>query len=83
MWLHRTRLFKTRGLAARQIGLGRVRLTRGPATTRITKAHFQLRPGDQLTLTRDRQLIQLTVLAIPHRRGPATEAQSCYERGDG
>ena len=79
-WLHRTRLFKTRGLAARQIALGRVRLTRGPTTTRVTKPHFQLRPGDHLTLLRERELICLEVLGIPHRRGPAPEAQGCYAR---
>jgi ribosome-associated heat shock protein Hsp15 len=34
--------------------------------------------GDRLTLTIQQQTLDVDVLAIPVRRGPATEAQACY-----
>ena len=34
--------------------------------------------GDRLTLTLGQQTLDIDVLAIPVRRGPASEAQACY-----
>lgn len=72
------RLFKTRALAGAQIGKGRVRLTRAGRTQRITKPHFGVREGDVITLVRGGEVWEGEVLALPARRGPASEAQGCY-----
>lgn len=47
---------------------------------RITKPHFIVRPGDQLSFVRARTLHQIEVLSVGERRGPATEAQTLYRR---
>lgn len=78
IWLYRTRLIKTRALATRQVTKGKIRLTRDGRTERITKPHYQVRIGDQITLMRGGHLVQLTVAGLPTRRGPASEAQDCY-----
>ena len=78
VWLHRARLFKTRRLAGEQIAKGRVRVTRAGMTTRVTKPHFKLGTGDELSLTRAGELLLLRVEALPDRRGPYSEARNCY-----
>ena len=57
---------------------GRVRLTRGGRTERITKPHFQIRGGDSLTLIRGNAVMSVEVLSLPARRGPYAEACLCY-----
>ena len=78
VWLHRARLFKTRSLAGAQIAKGRVRVTRAGTTTRVTKPHYKLSPGDELSLTRAGELLLLRVESLPTRRGPYAEARDCY-----
>ena len=78
IWLFRTRLFKTRSLAAKTITKGKVRLTRTEQTQRVTKPHFGLRAGDGLSIMRGETMLNLTVTAIPQRRGPAAEARTHY-----
>jgi ribosome-associated heat shock protein Hsp15 len=67
------RLYKTRSLAAAAVGAGRVLLNgERPKVSRDIVA------GDVLEVTRESQVLEFQVLAIPHRRGPAPEAQACY-----
>ena len=78
IWLFRTRLFKNRSLASKTIAAGKVRLTRAGQTTRISKPHYQLRAGDGLSFMRGETMFNITVTAMPERRGPAPEARTHY-----
>ena len=78
VWLFRTRIFKTRGLAGQMVEKGVVRIERHGQVTRLTKPAAPVRPGDSLVIARDPAPTRLLVLALPDRRGPAPEAQSCY-----
>ena len=78
MWLHRARLFKTRRLAAEQVSRGRIRINRAGETARVTKPHYKLSPGDELSLVRAGELFVLRVESLPARRGPYAEARQCY-----
>ena len=74
-WLWCARFFKSRALAARFCGDGRMRVS-GQVTH---KAHYAVRPGDVLTfpLGPDIRVIRITDLAV--RRGPPAEARLLYE----
>ena len=78
MWLFRTRLCKTRSEAQSLINRKKVRLTRSGEVHRVTKPHFQIRPGDQVSFMRHRSLVQVEMVAPGTRRGPAPEARSLY-----
>lgn len=80
IWLYRTRLLKTRTLAGRMISSGKIRLTRNGQTGRIKKPHTLIRPGDSVTFMRGTELLSVRMRAAGTRRGPATEAQTLYER---
>ena len=68
------RLTKTRPLAQALAGTGHLRLN----GRRIERAHQRIAPGDVLTLPLPAGVRVIEVLALPIRRGPASEAQSCY-----
>ena len=73
-WLWAARLYKTRSLAAEEIGKGRVTVN-GQAA----KAARELRVGDRLVVRQgvvDRELLVLGLSAV---RGPAPVAQALYE----
>jgi ribosome-associated heat shock protein Hsp15 len=72
-WLWCARFFKTRGLAQEAVDGGHVQLN----GDRI-KASRQVKPGDRLQITRDRERFVVDVVSIPERRGPATEARRHY-----
>jgi ribosome-associated heat shock protein Hsp15 len=72
-WLWHARIFRTRGLAQAAVEGGHVQLN----GARI-KASRTVRPGDRLSVVRERERIELEVLTLPKRRGPAPEAQRCY-----
>ncbi len=74
-WLWFTRVVKSRTLAAALIGSGKVRVNR----ERVTKASHSLKLGDVVTAMVAKKVRVLKVLAVGHRRGPASEAQSLYE----
>ncbi|MEM6902738.1 MAG: RNA-binding S4 domain-containing protein [Pseudomonadota bacterium] len=74
-WLWHTRFFKTRGLAARLCQGGKVRVN----GTITNKAHSQISIGDTLTFAQGHHIRVIKVLDLPPRRGPAPEAQACYE----
>ena len=78
MWLFRTRLCKTRAEAQAIINKGRLRLSRAGDTSRVTKPHFQVRPGDRVSFMRHRALTDVEVVAPGTRRGPAPEARTLY-----
>lgn len=72
-WLWHVRLFKTRSLAADAVNGGKVKLD----GERVKPAR-ELRVGQHISVTRDTQVIELDVLALPSRRGSAPQAQACY-----
>jgi ribosome-associated heat shock protein Hsp15 len=68
------RFAKSRSLAQKWVEQGHMRIN----GARVTHAHQAVRVDDMLTLptATGARLIQVT--ALPHRRGPAAEAQDCY-----
>ncbi|BCH29522.1 RNA-binding protein S4 [Mesorhizobium sp. L-8-10] len=74
-WLFFARVVKSRSLAAKLVQSGRVRVNRDKAE----QAAHPVRPGDVLTITLDRRILVLKVLAGGVRRGPAEEARTLYE----
>jgi ribosome-associated heat shock protein Hsp15 len=73
-WLHATRLFKSRTLAAQAVTGGKVHVN----GSRVKPAHA-VRAGDRVSFVRGATTFDCAVLALPRRRGPAREAQLCYE----
>lgn len=72
-WLWHARFYKTRSLATGAINGGKVHLN----AERVKPAH-QVRVGDRLSLALDGIVAEFEVLALPRRRGPAAEAQTCF-----
>ena len=72
--LCRLRFAKSRAVAQRWIGEGHIRCN-GERVTRIDHA---ISPGDVLTLPIGRNVRVIEIERLPERRGPASEAQSCY-----
>ncbi len=73
-WLWHARFFKTRSLAAKQVGAGHVRLN----GDKIHKPAQNVTPGDVLTFAQGDQIRVVKIEAIGERRGPAPEAQALY-----
>jgi len=74
-WLWCARFFKSRGLANKMLGAGRLRLS-GKV---VTKTHQLVRAGDVLTFPQGPHIRVVKVLFLAERRGPAPEAQTLYE----
>ncbi len=74
-WLWYARFFKTRGLAARAVSGGVVRVN----TVRVAKTSTAVGEGDTLTFPQGRRIRVVRVLAPGTRRGPAPEAQTLYD----
>lgn len=76
-WLFFCRFYKTRSKATTAVTGGHVKLNgeRSAPGARVSI-------GDRIELVRDRLPYSLEVVAIPARRGPATEAHSCYVEDD-
>ncbi|MBB5731943.1 ribosome-associated heat shock protein Hsp15 [Altererythrobacter atlanticus] len=72
------RFAKTRGAAQRWIAHGHMRLN----GQRITSQDRAVSVGDVLTLPLGRHVRVIEIIALPHRRGPASEAQACYRALD-
>ena len=68
------RLARTRSAAQKLVEAGHIRLN----GRRVERSHCQIAIGDVLTIPLGRTVRVVQVLAMPTRRGPATEAQSCY-----
>jgi ribosome-associated heat shock protein Hsp15 len=75
LYLHRIRLVRSRTLAQTLIETGYVRVD----GKRIEKPSEQVAVGSTIALPRQGRVKVLKVLALPARRGPAREAQACYE----
>jgi len=73
-WLWAARLYKTRGLAAQEIGKGRVSVNGAPA-----KAARELHEGDVVDVRQGASMRTLVVRALSRLRGPASVAQTYYE----
>lgn len=69
------RLVKSRTLAQSVIETGYVRLD----GKRVEKPSEEIHVGSVIALPLHGQVRVLRVLALPGRRGPATEARACYE----
>ena len=67
------RLFKSRSLATEAVGGGKVKLE----GERVKPAH-EVRVGQKVSVTLADRAIEVQILRLPTRRGPATEAQACY-----
>jgi ribosome-associated heat shock protein Hsp15 len=72
-WLWAARFFKTRSLAARACGLGRIQ-----SNGQIVKASREIRIGDMLRIINDGGDFQVEVLMLSEIRGPASVAQTLY-----
>ncbi len=73
-WLWAARFFKTRALAAEEIGKGRVSVN-GQAA----KASRELHEGDSIDLRQAELTRTVVVRALGRMRGPASVAQTWYE----
>lgn len=73
-WLWFTRFYKTRTAASEAVQGGHVRINgeRARTSTRV-------RIGDEIKLVRNQLSYDLRVVGLPLRRGPASDAQACYE----
>jgi len=69
------RLVKSRTLAQAVIDTGYVRVD----GRRVEKSSEEVRSGSVIALPLHDKVRVLRVLALPTRRGPAAEAQACYE----
>jgi ribosome-associated heat shock protein Hsp15 len=72
-WLWCARFFKSRSLAQQAVEGGHVQVNGERA-----KASRQVKVGDRLRITRERERFEVEVTGIPERRGPATEARTYY-----
>jgi len=74
-YLYFIRLAKSRTLAQALIDAGHVRID----GKRVAKTSEEVRVGSIVALPLRSRVRVLRVLALPSRRGPANEAQTCYE----
>lgn len=79
VWLWRARFAKSRSLAAALIERGAVRLTHNGVQTRLDKPSRTVHVGDALVFALGGRLVELQVLGLGDRRGPAAEARALYE----
>jgi ribosome-associated heat shock protein Hsp15 len=74
-YLHCIRLVKSRTLAQAVVETGHLRID----GQRVAKPSDEVRVGSVIALPLHRRIRILRVLALPSRRGPASEARTCYE----
>jgi ribosome-associated heat shock protein Hsp15 len=74
-FLHCIRLAKSRTLAQSMVEAGHIRID----GKRVLKPSETVRAGSVVALPLRGQVRVLRVLALPARRGPASEARACYE----
>lgn len=72
-WLWAARFFKTRSLAAKACGLGRIQ-----SNSQLAKASREVQVGDLLQLKTEAGDFQVKVLLLSQVRGPAVVAQTLY-----
>lgn len=76
-WLWAARFFKTRGLAQAAITGGHVHVN-----GQRVKAARAVRPGDRLEISRGSERLEVEVMALSARRGPASAARELYVETD-
>lgn len=76
-WLWAARVFKTRGLAQAAISGGHVHVN-----GQRVKAARTVRPGDRLEISRGSERLEIDVVALSARRGPASVARELYLETD-
>lgn len=76
-WLWAARFFKTRGLAQAAIAGGHVHVN-----GQRVKAARVVRPGDRLEISRGSERLEVDVVALSARRGPASVARELYLETD-
>jgi ribosome-associated heat shock protein Hsp15 len=74
-YLHCIRLVKSRTLAQAVIEAGHVLID----GKRVAKSSEEVRVGSTIALPLHGRVRVLRVVALPGRRGPASEARTCYE----
>jgi ribosome-associated heat shock protein Hsp15 len=79
VWLWRARFARSRSLAAAMIERGAVRLTHHGVQSRLDKPSRTVHVGDRLVFASGGRVVELEVLALGDRRGPASEARALYE----
>lgn len=72
-WLWCARFYKTRSIAQQAVEGGHVQVN----GDRV-KASRQVKVGDRLVITRERERFEVEVAGIPARRGPSPEARQAY-----
>jgi len=72
-WLYFCRFFKTRSKATDAVDGGHVKLNGERAAP-----GKRVKSGDHIDLIRERLPYSMDVVAVPKRRGPASEARECY-----
>jgi ribosome-associated heat shock protein Hsp15 len=78
LFLHRIRLVKSRTLAQALVEQGRTRVD----GKRVEKPSEPVRVGSTIALPLRGKVRVIRVLALPDRRGPASEARAAYEEID-
>lgn len=74
-WLWFARFFKSRGLAAKVVQSGKLRVDSTP----ISKPSRTVSPGQVLTFPQGKAIRVIKIVDLGTRRGPAPEAQALYE----
>lgn len=73
-WLWAARFYKTRSLAAQEIGKGRVSVN-----DQIVKPAREISAGDLVSLRKETPAMHVRVAALSQVRGPAPMARQLYE----
>lgn len=76
-WLWFTRFYKTRGMASAAVSGGHVKVNGERA-----KPGSKVKEGDVIEIVRGQMPYRLEAGPLPTRRGPASEARSCYIEDD-
>ena len=76
-WLWAARFYKTRQLAIKALKNSQVRLGK-----QSLKPATNVQIGDRLTIKRGLHLMQIEILGLSDKRGPATVAQTLYAETD-
>lgn len=76
-WLWCARFYKTRSAAGDAVKGGHVRVN----GQRVKPAQ-PLKAGDRIAIQRSRSSVEVEVISMPARRGPAVEAQQHYQETD-
>jgi len=78
VWLWRARFARTRSLGAAMVERGAFRVTRHGIQTRFDKPGRTIHIGDTLVFAIGGRLVELSVVGLGERRGPAEEARTLY-----